>query len=1146
MNNNDYHRRRRRQRVNEDGEEGGDEPEGDDISDVQDETKKVLEKMDKDDDEKGVKAAFPTSLLNMNVPGTGGSNRVSDPQNAAEQLKTIAQTISQLTANVANNSNPKTVQELAVLQATLFSLQQQQLLQMQILTQMQMRGPEALKSKDFDEAEEDTKDGEREFQRSQSITDLAKKMELQNTLAGDSKRADDLDATPLPPSLPSKSTLANLAAITPNLPMQSPTSGLDVASTKPSIGTPKTQTDSKGNQILDPNGGSLASSIIMHHDTPDDKPAVNSLELLQQRAQGILNNASQGLLANNLADFTCGKDQRDSYEKKGEPFFKHRCRYCGKVFGSDSALQIHVRSHTGERPYKCNVCGNRFTTKGNLKVHFQRHTHKFPHVKMNPNLVPEHLDKFYPSLLQLIEEAEKKGLPMPNINNPMAGMTPVIPPGFRLPNIPGMPPSSAATAVGHLFGSAGSPGSALMAGANLPSGGPPIPRFPIPPITSSQCLPSGLGKSGLMIPSGPFGLPSEHLKIDDLPQNLSRAGKSRSRSVSPVPATFKKNMSPLPKNEEDKESVENMEQDDNDAKPPIKRPRHDGDMDDEMMDASPPTRPSRKDEVKREDEDSSSQDEPQNLSKEDADARRNFNLLRGKTLSPQGVDESGVSDRGAGADRTKEEEDPDHSPIPGGRRPAFPDVKQALSPHSSLEAGVPQTLLPGIDPAKDPIVYTSLLPRPGSNDNAWESLIEVARTSETSKLEQLVNNIEDKLNDPNECFICHRVLSCKSALQMHYRTHTGERPFKCRICSRAFTTKGNLKTHMGVHRAKPPMRMFHQCPVCHKKYANALVLQQHIRTHTGEATDLTAEQIAAAEIRDYPTTRFPGFPGGPQFPPGLGGGGNDSPSPDIADRSDMSPLGGIKDEDRSRPSSVSSSTSSTMLNASSYPASLPASTLASLEQLARTTDTSNRFLSDQRPFGLVRPFQLDRHFPPSIPEDLSSPLRKHDFDTDKKSPMSPPKFSPESLQASSPNPPGRDSDSRSSRSVNGKSPGLGSSPVDPLTSPASKAAAVAAAAAAMDFPGQRSNVTAAAAAAAAASSLLFPGFPGLIPPGAGFHNPLLAAAASGAGPNPPNALSQLGASSLNPAFNPLGLPLPGMAGTRRKFKVWQLIRNLHY
>lgn len=107
-------------------------------------------------------------------------------------------------------------------------------------------------------------------------------------------------------------------------------------------------------------------------------------------------------------------------------------------------------------------------------------------------------------------------------------------------------------------------------------------------------------------------------------------------------------------------------------------------------------------------------------------------------------------------------------------------------------------------------------------------------TSETSKLQKFVENIEHKLSDPNECAICHRVLSCKSALQMHYRIHTGERPFRCKLCGRAFTTKGNLKTHMGVHRAKPPTRLTHQCPVCHKQFTNILVLQQHIRGHTSD------------------------------------------------------------------------------------------------------------------------------------------------------------------------------------------------------------------------------------------------------------------------------------------------------------------------
>ena len=153
---------------------------------------------------------------------------------------------------------------------------------------------------------------------------------------------------------------------------------------------------------------SLSSAIITNHEPMTDKP-VNTLELLQQKSASILQSASMGILANNLADLSSTPYPGSNSGKEEERSVKHKCRYCGKVFGSDSALSIHIRSHTGERPYKCNICGNRFTTKGNLKVHFQRHSERFPVIKMNPNMVPEHLDKFYPALLQQCEEAEKKG-----------------------------------------------------------------------------------------------------------------------------------------------------------------------------------------------------------------------------------------------------------------------------------------------------------------------------------------------------------------------------------------------------------------------------------------------------------------------------------------------------------------------------------------------------------------------------------------------------------------------------------------------------------------------------------------------------------------------------------------------------------------
>lgn len=169
---------------------------------------------------------------------------------------------------------------------------------------------------------------------------------------------------------------------------------------------------------------------------------------------------------------------------------------------------------------------------------------------------------------------------------------------------------------------------------------------------------------------------------------------------------------------------------------------------------------------------------------------------------------------------------------------------------------------------QDPTYYQDLLPKIGSNDNSWESLIEVTKTSETSKLQQLVDNIEHKLTEPNQCIICHRVLSCKSALQMHYRTHTGERPFKCKLCSRAFTTKGNLKTHMGVHRTKPAARILHQCPVCHKTFQNPILLQQHVRVHTDNPTLQLTPLYASCDERP-PTLLPPSYPRQFLVPPQL-------------------------------------------------------------------------------------------------------------------------------------------------------------------------------------------------------------------------------------------------------------------------------------
>ncbi|KAM9527421.1 sal-like protein 4 isoform 2-T2 [Guaruba guarouba] len=291
-----------------------------------------------------------------------------------------------------------------------------------------------------------------------------------------------------------------------------------------------------------------------------------------------------------------------------EPFFKHKCKFCGKVFGNDSALQIHLRSHTGERPYKCNICGNRFTTKGNLKVHFQRHKDKYPHIKMNPYPVPEHLD-----------------------------------------NVP--------TSTGIPYG------------------------MSVP-----------LDESNLIVDSKPLLTALPTSAAAGAPQTISNlAGIKES-----LPGTFSSDLQSRPSPE-----------------------------------------------------------------------------------SEGGSSSSGVVGHESGTEQS------------------------LSSPQATCSVS---------------IFHVS-----GSNEQG----------SETSKLQQLVENIDKSTADPNECLICHRVLSCQSSLKMHYRTHTGERPFKCKICGRAFSTKGNLKTHYGVHRANTPLKMQHSCPICQKKFTNAVVLQQHIRMHMG-------------------------------------------------------------------------------------------------------------------------------------------------------------------------------------------------------------------------------------------------------------------------------------------------------------------------
>ena len=56
----------------------------------------------------------------------------------------------------------------------------------------------------------------------------------------------------------------------------------------------------------------------------------------------------------------------------GEKPYECKFENCGKKFTTLSVYNRHIRIHTGEKPYECKFCGTRFNQSGNLKEHLKR------------------------------------------------------------------------------------------------------------------------------------------------------------------------------------------------------------------------------------------------------------------------------------------------------------------------------------------------------------------------------------------------------------------------------------------------------------------------------------------------------------------------------------------------------------------------------------------------------------------------------------------------------------------------------------------------------------------------------------------------------------------------------------------------------
>ncbi|XP_068427714.1 sal-like protein 2 [Clinocottus analis] len=531
---------------------------------------------------------------------------------------------------------------------------------------------------------------------------------------------------------------------------------------------------------------------------------------------------------NAMLSFSGVADSSSASSSTNTGRLQHGCRFCGKMFSSDSSLQIHLRSHTGERPYQCPVCLSRFTTRGNLKVHFLRHREQNPELSLSllpPSLFGVALGAAGGSEMgqTMSGGGSTSGMNMMQ-NKPKSrnedetcgdnvevGGTNT---GFSLgtsggstPSTLPLPPSVDLALISHSLLQLNR-ATAVAAAASITSGSSHSSSTSTSSLATSllnnPSLSSSSGITGLFKgakqqhfdentpPHAPMLSPAAYSQLAHLPKLLfPSVSTSSSTSAAhsslynhPALGLLRTSLPSTPGSHQLASSSHSQL-----SFPFSSFPKAPG---------QPTTTPSA---LPSSSTPTSETSKLQRLVEKLEKAPRSSSPWTSSSISSSMLEMLSGNATSSSSRFTNA---------------STSTTYVMASPPSSTRAST------SVSNFTHEMVAALGMSANGASAIAGGLLPSLGITNPVGNL------------TTNQCGVCLRVLSCPRALRLHQATHLGERPFPCKICGRSFSTKGSLRSHLATHHARlPNARVQNSCPLCQRKFTNALVLQHHIRMHLG-------------------------------------------------------------------------------------------------------------------------------------------------------------------------------------------------------------------------------------------------------------------------------------------------------------------------